>query len=714
MKIHGTEVVVERTGATESKGFAIKASAQAFRILSDGLYSDKVKAVVRELSSNAWDAHIQAGTTDTPFLVHLPNNIEPWFSIRDYGIGLAHDKVMGLYSTYFDSTKDESNDFTGAMGLGSKSPFSYTDAFTVTSYYNGEKRVYMIDIGSEGVPSISLVGSSGFATDEHNGLEIKMAVKKGDFGSFRDKAQDVYRWYPLLPKVIGTTGFYINKVEYLFKGNGWKLIKGSHRSYAVQGTVAYPIRAGSLQGVDDVQIKVLDMLSVQIDFEIGELEVSASREDLGYDERTSRNIIAKVDTIVAELKTQANDRLAACKSLWEAAIEFDKMKSYPALRRLIESGAISPTWNGNALSNNKNRFIKTSSETSWASYSPVMYRYKTQRVMRKYHAYTSRNDMVVTPADDAILAINDINNKGLGRFREYVNNATVARNSSAILFTVATPQALGQLREELGVGADYTFLLASDMPEPPKKKRVAVDKSTPEIIEMGAFNINASTASRTWKPRCTVDVSQGGVFVRTFKGETDSDSYNFEVTNNLAAITEAAIQFKLISVDTRVYGVPRSHQRNLSKHGAGCKDLFEMVHNYINKQKDALKEKIDLVNNQHAFNNSFVYRHDSSEKLLSRIVSAATRESITLPTDVTTFVDSISKGDANVTYINHFQEAAALLKIELDMQKADSGALRKEHDALLKRYPMIKHVDSTYLTHESLLEVIAYVKSCNN
>ena len=118
MKIQGTNTEITRDGVSESRGFAIKASAQAFRILSDGLYSDKVRAIIRELGSNAWDAHIEAGTTDRPFQVHLPNEIEPWYAIRDYGTGLSHDKVMGLYSTYFDSTKDSSNDFTGAMGLG--------------------------------------------------------------------------------------------------------------------------------------------------------------------------------------------------------------------------------------------------------------------------------------------------------------------------------------------------------------------------------------------------------------------------------------------------------------------------------------------------------------------------------------------------------------------------------------------------------------------
>mgnify|MGYP001258182542 FL=1 len=105
-----------------SKEFTIKTTAKAFRILSSGLYSDRIKAIIRELSCNAVDAHVMAKNSE-PFLVHLPSNLEPWFSVRDYGIGLSENDVMNLYSTYFESTKTESNDQIGALGLGSKSPF---------------------------------------------------------------------------------------------------------------------------------------------------------------------------------------------------------------------------------------------------------------------------------------------------------------------------------------------------------------------------------------------------------------------------------------------------------------------------------------------------------------------------------------------------------------------------------------------------------------
>lgn len=87
--------------------------------------------MIRELSCNAKDAHVDAGKGDVPFEIHLPNDLEPWFAVTDFGIGLSHEDVTGLYRTYFDSTKTKSNDVTGQFGIGSKSPFAYVDQFTV-------------------------------------------------------------------------------------------------------------------------------------------------------------------------------------------------------------------------------------------------------------------------------------------------------------------------------------------------------------------------------------------------------------------------------------------------------------------------------------------------------------------------------------------------------------------------------------------------------
>ena len=53
MKLQQNTNTVVRSGSFEESNYSIEASAKAFSILSDGLYANKVKAVVRELSTNA-------------------------------------------------------------------------------------------------------------------------------------------------------------------------------------------------------------------------------------------------------------------------------------------------------------------------------------------------------------------------------------------------------------------------------------------------------------------------------------------------------------------------------------------------------------------------------------------------------------------------------------------------------------------------------------
>ena len=104
----------------EKAYFTIAANGKAFRTLIDGLYSNKIRAVIRELCSNAADSHIDAGQTK-PFKVSIPTSLDPVFRVRDFGTALRHDQVMHLYTTIFQSTKEETNTQTGQLGLGSKS-----------------------------------------------------------------------------------------------------------------------------------------------------------------------------------------------------------------------------------------------------------------------------------------------------------------------------------------------------------------------------------------------------------------------------------------------------------------------------------------------------------------------------------------------------------------------------------------------------------------
>jgi hypothetical protein len=322
------EAVMSNVG--EIGEFRIRNSAKAFNILSSGLYANKIRAIVRELSCNAVDSHAAAGRADKPFEVHLPTALEPHFSIRDFGTGLNHDQVTNIYTTYFESTKTNSNEFIGALGLGSKSPFSYTDNFTVTAIKDGRKGIYTAFINDAGVPSIALMMEEN--TDEPAGVEVKFAVNdRNDFFKFQQEAYYVYRHFSLKPRVGGVSNFKFEDIEYGTKD----IIPGVHslanrnynnKSRAIMGNIAYPIEVPN-NALGELQ-KLLNC-GLELHFNIGELDFQASREGLSYIPQTIESIRKKLELLKNALTDVLAKEADVISNKWERSIFLVKKASEP-------------------------------------------------------------------------------------------------------------------------------------------------------------------------------------------------------------------------------------------------------------------------------------------------------------------------------------------------------------------------------------------------
>lgn len=117
--------------------------------LSDKMYNNPVRAVIREYSCNAWDAHVAAGKADVPIRVDLPTNLMPELAIRDFGPGLPFEDIKDTYVKIGKSTKTETNEELGMFGLGAKAGYAYVTSFTIISYHGGLKSTYVAYIGDK-------------------------------------------------------------------------------------------------------------------------------------------------------------------------------------------------------------------------------------------------------------------------------------------------------------------------------------------------------------------------------------------------------------------------------------------------------------------------------------------------------------------------------------------------------------------------------------
>jgi len=317
MKLYTEDHEVLTTSDRESK-FTITASAHAFRILSDGLYQHKIAAIIRELSCNAYDSHVQAGKVDEPFRVVLPNTLHPYFEIEDFGVGLDDDEVRSIYTSYFTSTKSQSNDVVGAFGLGSKTPFSYTDSFDIIARKDGVERIYSAYIGSEGSPCVNLISEK--QTVEGNGVRITVPVKGEDYKEFQGEASFILSFFKTKPTVdLADFEFFLPEIAKELEENGIAATNySSYNSpskcyrdsiYIVMGSVCYPYDSYALLESLDGQYKQYynNVIAksyntkVFIKYDIGDLDVAASRESLSIDERTKQKLSESLETKIRDL-----------------------------------------------------------------------------------------------------------------------------------------------------------------------------------------------------------------------------------------------------------------------------------------------------------------------------------------------------------------------------------------------------------------------------
>lgn len=268
----------------QKQAFNIVATKEAFDTLSSRLYSNPVLAVIRELSSNAYDAQKDAGV-EKPFDIHIPTFNEPFFRIRDYGNGLSEDFISEIYTTFFMSTKTYNANQIGAFGLGSKSPFSLVDKFNVISYYDGKKYTYEMS-KEDGLPAVTKISEEN--SNEPTGLEIYFEDSKTDYYLWKENAYNFFSRSIFLPNInlnFNSDSFARERLIYTKD----TIVSGSYFDgvYVSIAGVCFPVKMSELHNsdlsdrLDKSGIKIVCITAKKDD-----VSVTPSREEIHYNQKT--------------------------------------------------------------------------------------------------------------------------------------------------------------------------------------------------------------------------------------------------------------------------------------------------------------------------------------------------------------------------------------------------------------------------------------------
>lgn len=311
--------------------------AHVMSILTD-LYSDPTMAVIREYSTNARDAMIEAGNGDQPIEVSLPNAMSPFFKVRDYGVGLSVEDIRNIYSKYGASTKRSTNEQVGMLGLGCKSALTYTQQFTVRSVKDAQLVLVAISRTEDGSGVMEVVHTSD--TDEKNGVEISVPVNRSN--DFSWKANDFFRfWEPGTVLVDGQTPKSF-KDEAMQISDNLYITKNQPTDYVVMGNVAYRVNSENPLYKTSYGYYGSRNFGVIAIVPIGSVNFTPSREDLHYTKHT----LATIENV----REEANKNLAAAVQR-----EIDSQQTCRDARIVAERWgnvarfATNPTFNGQTI-----------------------------------------------------------------------------------------------------------------------------------------------------------------------------------------------------------------------------------------------------------------------------------------------------------------------------------------------------------------------------
>jgi len=339
---NGATTTLESTMIPEATiGMTIDEGAMAhiMSVLTD-LYSDPIAAVVREYSTNGYDAHVEAGVT-RPIEITLPSEYAQTFSVRDFGLGLDLDDLYRIYSRYGASTKRESNDVVGMLGLGCKSGLTFTNQFSIVSVKNGVQITALVYLQENGVGAIDVVDTK--ASNEPSGVLITIPVDHSH-RAFHNAASAFFRFWPKGSVLVDG-----NEPLSFFDEDGWTKVNDSTyvkpTSYwngsieIVMGNVCYKYGGDSpFDGTNDkVDLRKANVIHFA---PIGSVQFAPSRESLMDSKTTKAYVNAMAMTTAKEMVRAWEQGIA------NAANEIEAMKIAHATKGIVTATA---KWRGKEI-----------------------------------------------------------------------------------------------------------------------------------------------------------------------------------------------------------------------------------------------------------------------------------------------------------------------------------------------------------------------------
>lgn len=292
-------------------------------LLTTKLYSKPIQSFFREIVANAWDSQVEAGNTDTPILISINSSKENGtISIRDYGTGLSPERFDRIYRFIGSSTKRESNEYIGMMGIGRFVPLSLSDSCQIKSYYNGICYSYLMYKDGNSI-NIDLLDKH--KTEYENGLEVSVDINV-TYNVIRDIIDGLKHliYFPQL--YINTKSSYSELNLFVDDFNKREIHEYENFKISSMTLVGTTFLMGNiLYNCEETFPLFNQRPTIAIKCDIGSVDVTPNREALQYSNRTKEYINKVVTKTTHELYKIVTDYI---NRDFESVNEWYKTKEY--------------------------------------------------------------------------------------------------------------------------------------------------------------------------------------------------------------------------------------------------------------------------------------------------------------------------------------------------------------------------------------------------
>jgi len=748
MKLTFDNIEVERSGNFKSEKFGIGNSRVIMEILRGKMYSNPIQTICQEIMSNARDAHREVGKNEVPIQVKLPSKLESTFWIRDYGPGISPDRMANVFILYGVSTKRSDNVQTGGFGLGAKSPFSYSDTFSIISITVEEgkriKRQYIAHLDETGVGEMSCVQET--ETDEHRGTTISITPRPKDFAAFKYYTMRAAVFWGVKPEILGDAGWEWPAVNTFHKGDRWFITDSGKRShtpymgsfqhsrnntqvtnfnytvpcitdsapYALIDGIPYKIKLQHIyQGSG--RAGIFGRIPFKLHFEVGEVPVTANREDIDYQSWVIDHIKERLETSLTQLKKLLTKKLRQTTDLREAINYWRKLTRQTYGQLLKEH-----TWNGIYLKKFDRMRIDEKDEIRVAAFRRDN---STRHGCRKTNSYY-HNFLRVD--DDTILVEDDTGDRGISRARlaslldKYPEHRYILildfskklikqedEKGEKSIKTVAADEKLIEKRKALADTkyhwSDLKPIKLSQIPKKtlPKEPKEKKARSRSKVVRTKIFD----PKTKKWIQPEKIPEKETKHYLQV-SGTTCWLDRGSDTRLTTSRLFELLVTCHAAKIDLVIYGVVPSHVKNLD-------DTWKPLGPHLNNLLDEIGNNLaknGMLRDHYAAYRCFpssIWKIFCSPKFLKRLTPGKPFHK---------YIKASLKSKTTLHQLHvHNKLAAVLKKPRIYPQYKKGNKLEKLHAEFMDCYPLIAPViGKLNLNKDSVLEdVLEYVNIKN-